>query len=156
MSDLKLTPSDELRAHLAQLLETNRPELLSHYQQVLRETLFSRHTTIRPSMLRSIASDEVDTLSSFLHQPQSHGLERGAELYQTGVSEQPMLRLGRVTRQFFAAYLENRQIAPALEIIDAYQEQVIQGYIQNLKKAVFSEQERTRHAFERVMNRDKP
>jgi hypothetical protein len=107
-------------------------------------------------MLRSIASDEIDTIASFLHQPQRHALERGEQLHQTGLSEQPLLRMGQVTRQFFVTHLESVQIASALEVIDAYQEGVILGFIQNLEKAVFSEQERTRHAFERVVNRDKP
>ena len=156
MSGLKLTTSDELRSHLAQLLEANRPELVSRYQQVLRETLFSRRTTIRPSMLRSIASDEIDTIAGFLRHPQRHALERGKQLHQTGLSEQPLLRMGQVTRQFFVTHLESVQIASALDVIDAYQEGVILGFIQNLEKTVFSEQERTRHAFERVVNRDKP
>jgi hypothetical protein len=107
-------------------------------------------------MLRSIASDEIDTIASFLHHPQRRALERGEQLHQTGLSEQPLLRMGQVTRQFFVTHLESVQIASALEVIDAYQEGVILGFIQNLEKAVFSEQERTRHAFERVVNQDKP
>ncbi|MCA9977632.1 MAG: hypothetical protein KC413_17855, partial [Anaerolineales bacterium] len=101
MSDLELASNDELRTHLTQLLEANRTELASRYQQVLRETLFSRRTTIRPSMLRGIAADEVNALGNFLQQPQVNASERGAQLHQTGLSEQPLLRMGQVTRQFF-------------------------------------------------------
>jgi hypothetical protein len=155
VSDLKLTISDELRIHLAQLLEAHRSDLGGCYQQILRETLFSSRSAVRPSMLKKIASDEVDAFGNFLHQPHQDVLQRGVQLYQTGLSEQPLLRMGQVTRQFFVAHLDNGQIAPALEAIDAYQEQVIQGFIQSLEKSVFNVQERTRHAFERVVNRDK-
>lgn len=155
MTKRSLTVTDSLRILLVQLLETNRPDLASRYQQVLREALFSSRSVMRPSMLKNIASDEVESLNNFLRQPQSHAVERGAQLYQTGLGEQPVLRLGQVTRQFFLTHLEDGQIAPTLEAIDAYQEGVVQGYIQSLEKAVFSEQERTLHAFERVANRRK-
>lgn len=149
------TVADSLRVLLVQLLETNRPDLANRYQQVLREALFSSRSVMRPSMLKNIASDEVESLNNFLRHPQLSATERGVQLYKTGLGEQPVLRLGQVTRQFFLTHLENGQIAPTLEVIDAYQEGVVQGYIQSLEKAVFSEQERIRHAFERVVNRGK-
>ncbi len=154
MEKRSLAITDSLRTNLTQLIETNRPDLISRYQQILRETLFSSRSALRPSMLKTIALDEVDTFGNFLHQPQA--LERGIQLYQIGLSEQPILRMSQATRQFFVAHLENGQIAPTLEVIDAYQEQIIRGFIQSLEKAVFNEQELTRQAFERVMNRDKP
>jgi hypothetical protein len=106
-------------------------------------------------MLKKIALDEADAFDHFLQQPQQHAKERGIQLHQTGLSEQPVLRMGQVTRQFFVTHLEDGQVAQALEVIDAYQEGVVQGYIQSLEKAVFDVQERTRHAFERVVNQDK-
>lgn len=152
---LNHTISDELRTHLVQLLDARRSELAGEYQQILRAALFNRRTGIRPSMVSGIASDEVDTFSQFLHQQSPvHALERGAYFYKTGLSEQPLLHLGQVTRQFFVTHLETEQFPPVLAVIDAYQEGAISGYIQSLEKAVFSEQERTRRAFERVMNRD--
>ena len=152
---LNLIISDELRIHLTLLLDNHRPELVGGYKQVLRKALFDRRTTIRPNMLSGIAADEVDTFNGFLHQQsRQYAFERGAHFYHTGLSEQPLLHLGQVTRQFFVPKLESDQISPVLAVIDAYQEGAIVGFIQTLEKAVFSEQERTRHAFERVMNRD--
>lgn len=156
MSSLKFAISDDLRTQLGQLLETNRSDLATRYQQALRETLFNGRSTVRPSMLKTIAADEVDAFADFLRLPEPHAIERGVQLHESGLSEQPVLRLGQVTRQFFVAHLETKHIAPALEMIDAYQEQIIQGFVQSLEKAVFTVQERTRHAFERVANRDKP
>jgi len=152
---LSLTISDDLGAHLAQLLEANRSELVGNYQRVLREAMFNGRSTMRPNMLPKIASDEVDAFANFLQQPQQQVFERGVQLHQSGLSEQPLLRMGLVTRQFFVTHLENGQIAPALEAIDIYQEQIVQGFIQSLETAVFNVQERTRHAFERVVNRNR-
>ncbi len=151
---MNLNGNNDLCASLAQLVETNRPELADSYQRVLREFMFNGRSTMRPNMLRKIASEEVEAIHSFLRQPQPQVVERGIQLHQSGLSEQPLLRLGQVTRQFFVKHLENGQIAPALEVIDTYQEQVVQGFIQSLETAVFNVQERTRHAFERVVNRE--
>lgn len=152
---MTLIISEDLGVHLAQLLEGNRSELVSRYRQVLRDAMFNGRSTMRPNMVQKIASDEVDAFANFLQQPQQQVFERGVQLHQSGLSEQPLLRMGLVTRQFFVAHLENGQIAPTLEAIDIYQEQVVQGFIQSLETAVFNVQERTRHAFERVVNRNK-
>ena len=149
------TATDSLQTLLTQLIETHRSELVNRYQQVLREGLFNSRALVRPSMLKTIASDEVDTFGNFLHLSPQHALNRGVQLYHTGLGEQPMLRMSQVTRQFFVTHLDNGQIGAALEVIDAYQERVVQGFIQSLEKAIISEQERTRHAFERVTDRDK-
>jgi hypothetical protein len=153
---LNLNVSEKLCNRLAQLLEDNRPELVTRYQQVMREAMFNGRSTIRPNMLKKVASDEVAAFSDFLHQLQRDALERGVQLHQAGLSEQPLLRMGQVTRQFFVKHLEKDEIPPTLELIDTYQEQVVQGFVQSLETAVFNIQERTRHAFERVVNRDRP
>ncbi|MCB8980064.1 MAG: hypothetical protein H6657_21850 [Ardenticatenaceae bacterium] len=149
-------PADSnLKARLAQLVDVDRTQLAQSYQRVLQEALFSRRTTIRPNMVKQIASDEIDLFISFL-QTSQEAVARGAALQQIGLNEQPVLRMSQVTRQFFAARLRNEEIASALEIIDAYQEQLMLGFIQSLEKEVFRVQERTRQAYERVSERERP
>lgn len=145
----------DLKTRLTQLLEAHRTELTSGYQRVLREALFSRRAAIRPNMVKQIAADEIDSFASFLRTSQG-AIVRGTQLHQIGLNDQPVLRMGHVTRQFFAVQLDKGEIAPALEVIDAYQEQVLQGFIQSLEKGVFTVQERTRHAYERVADRERP
>jgi hypothetical protein len=139
-----------MQKQLAQVLEANREELVGHYQRVLRESLFLNRAEVRPSLVKDIAADEVKALLGFLQQPEFSGVERGMQLYQTGLGEQAVLRLGRATRQFFLPYLENGQVTPMLELIDAYQEAIIQGFIKGLEKGIFVEQERTLNAFQRA------
>jgi len=141
-----------MQNQLAQLLETNREDLVGRYQRVLRETLFLNRADVRPNIVKGIASDEVVAFLGFLQQPAFSGAERGAQLYQTGLGEQVLLRLGQVMRQFFLPYLENGQIAPMLELVDTYQEAVVQGFMQALEKNVFTEQERTYQALQRANN----
>lgn len=149
------TINSALCKHLTDILEANRAELVDNYQQLLRDAMFNGRSTMRPNMVKKIAADEVDAFIKCLQQPEWNALERGVQLHQFGLSEKALVRLGQVTRQFFIKYLESDQIAPTLELIDTYQEQVVQGFIQSLEAAVFTVQERTRHAFERVINRNK-
>lgn len=143
-----------MQKQLAQVLESNREELAGRYQRALRESLFLNRAEVRPSRVKDIAADEVEAWLGFLRQPEFSGVERGAQLYQAGLGEQAVLRLGRVIRQFFLAYLENGQVASMLELVDTYQEAVIQGFIKGLEKDVFVEQERTLKAFQRANSQD--
>jgi hypothetical protein len=139
-----------MQKQLAQLLETNREELVGRYQRVLRESLFLNRAEVRPSLVKGIATDEVEALLVFLEQSGFSGAERGAQLYQTGLGEQVVMRLGQVLRQFFLSYLENGQTAQMLELVDTYQEAVIQGFMKALEKNIFIEQERTYQALQRA------
>ena len=143
----------DITVRLAQLINAQGGELAGSYQRVLREALFDRRTTIRPNMVKQIAADEVDAFASFLH-TSNGAISRGEQLHQVGLNDQPLLRMGQVTRQFLVMQLDNGEIAPALKIFDAYQEQLFQGFIQSLEKGVFTVQERTRHAYERVADRN--
>jgi hypothetical protein len=139
-----------MQKQLVQMLETNREDLTGRFQRALRETLFLNRAEVRPILLKGIASDEVVAFLDFLQQPTFSGAERGAQLYQTGLGGQTVLRLGQVMRQFFLSYLEDGRAAPMIELVDTYQEAVIQGYIKALEKNIFTEQERTLHALHRA------
>ena len=143
------TQNEQLVALLMQRLEIDRAELVDLYRRVLRDGLFSNRAEVRPNMLMQIAADEVEAFLNFLNQPAFSGAERGLQLHQTGLSEGVVLRLGQVTRQFFLDRLEQNQIASMLEIVHAYQEGVMLGFIKNLEKYHLDELERTRNALQR-------
>jgi len=144
---------DTQQKSLTQFIEASRVDLESNYHQVLRETLFSRRTTLRPSMLKGIASDEVDALKALFDRSTFSPFEHGVGLYQAGLSEQALLRLGQVTRQYLLIHLESIQVAPTLEAFDVYQEAVIQGYIQTQEKHILKEQELIRSALQTAVSR---
>ncbi len=154
MEATESSQTEALREQLMQLLEANQAELSQRYQQVLRESLFNGRSTMRPNMLKKIAADEVEAFKHFLSEPQSSVAVRGVALHQAGLNEQPVMRLGQAARQFLVTQLAQEQIPQALALFDTYQEQVVMGFVQSLEKAVFTVQERTRHAYERVVHRE--
>lgn len=58
------------------------------------------------------------------------------------------MKLSQVTRQFLLNHSENGQIAPMLELIDAYEMGVIEGFIQSIDNKNKIE----RAQLERVLN----
>jgi hypothetical protein len=143
--------AETLQKQLAQLLETNRADLVGQYQQILRETQFLNRAEVRPNMLKGIAADEAQAFLDFLGQPAYSSLDYGSHLYQIGLSDQVLLRLNQTTRQFMLPHMLNGQTAQMLALVDHYQSGVIRGYIQALEKHIFTEQELTRQAFLRAI-----
>jgi hypothetical protein len=138
--------TEQLMGLLAQRVEVNRADLVDRYLGVLRESLFSNRAELRPSMLKQIATDEVNTFLHFSRRSGLSGAERGEQLHLAGFNAGAILRLSQVTRQFLLSHLENHQIAPMLDIVHEYQEVVIQGFVKSLEKDLRMEVERTRRA----------
>ncbi len=140
--------------YLQQRLKADRASLLTQYQRALRDTLFTSRSELRPAMLGRIAGDEADALLDFLQHPlPSVAFARGEQLCAIGLGEQAILRLGQVTRRFFLDRLENHLVVPMLEIGDLYHENVLQGFLQRREQIILSEQEQTRSALQRTLNR---
>ncbi len=149
MENTNSAQPEELRELLAERVEAQRADLAARYLAVLRESLFSNRAEVRPSILKSIASDEAEALLNFLRQSGFSGAARGEVLHQAGFNAGAILKLGQVTRQFLLNHLENRQIAPMLIIVDVYQEAIIEGFVQSIDKEKLIELERVRNALQR-------
>ena len=100
MENTNSAQPEQLRELLAQRVEVQRADLVARYFAVLRESLFSNRADVRPSILKSIASDEADALLNFLRQADFSGAERGELLHQAGFNAGAILKLSQVTRQF--------------------------------------------------------
>ncbi len=148
MENLNSAQPEQLRKLLAQRVEVDRDDLAVRYFGVLRESLFTNRASVRPSMIKQIAADEADALLNFLRQSGFSGAERGEKLHQAGFNAGAILKLGQVTRQLLLNHLENHQIAPMLEIVDSYQQAVIEGFVQSIDKENLIELERTRNALQ--------
>jgi hypothetical protein len=132
MENMSSAQAEQLMALLAQRVEDHRADLVDRYLSVLRESLFSSRAEIRPSALKNIAADEAETLLRFLRQAESSIEKRGEQLHQAGFNAGVILRLSQVTRQFLLKHSESGQIAPMLEIVDAYEMGVVEGFIQSI------------------------
>lgn len=137
---------------LAHQVDLNHADLIDQYRQALRQTLFTNRTQVRPAMLKNLAAAEVEALLNFLRHALP-GREHGVHLCQLGLSEESVLRLNQTTRRFFLTHLDSDQIIPALDLIAAYQNEVIQGFIQQLGKLILDEQERIRSALQIAVSR---
>jgi hypothetical protein len=149
MENVSSSASEQLAAILAQRVEDQRADLVGRYVSVLREALFTSRAEVRPSALKQIAADEAETLLNFLRQAEFSAAKRGEQLHQAGFKAGAVLRLSQVTRQFLLAGLENHHSASALEIVDAYELAVVEGFIQsidNVNQLARGELERVLHA----------
>ncbi|MCB0211035.1 MAG: hypothetical protein KDJ52_16980 [Anaerolineae bacterium] len=137
---------------LAQQIESHRADLVSRYQQALRQTLFTNRTQIRPSMLANLAEAEVEALFNFFNQTLS-GKDHGNHWGYIGLSDQAVLHLNQATRRFFLTYLDSDTVIPALDLIDTYQNEVVHGFIEGQAKLIHDEQERMRSALQVAVSR---
>lgn len=149
VSSLKTEPLPE---QLAQLVDINRVDLVSRYRRTLRQTLFTNRIQVRPAMVEILAKEEVEALLNFFHET-LRPAEHGARLCQTGLSDEAMLRLNQTARRFFLTHLTGDEIIPALDLVEAYQNKVMQGYIRQLGKLILDEQERMRSALQVAVSR---
>ncbi len=135
-------------------LDHHRGELLQQYQQTLRETLFENRSQIRPSMLPVTAAREVESLIAYFQHPSPETARvRGVELCQQGFSEKTLLSLGSISRQFFLLWLENDLFPLALMTMDAYQTELLHGYVDARKNTILNEQAEIRHALLKSLSR---
>ncbi len=143
---------ETLLALLLELVNLNHVNLVNQYHQTLRQTLFTNHTRVHPSSLKNLAAAEVDALLDFLREAKP-GTEHGIHLCQVGLSKETVLQLNQVTRRFFLACLDNDQILPALDLIETYLNEIIQGFIQQLNTIILDEQEQIRSALQVAVSR---
>ncbi|MCB0196814.1 MAG: hypothetical protein KDJ65_32985 [Anaerolineae bacterium] len=137
---------------LARKIESYRADLMRRYQQALRQTLFTNRTQIRPTMLGKLAEAEVEALFNFFNQTLS-GKAHGNHLGHIGLSDQTVLRLNQATRRFFITHLDGDMLIPALDLIDAHQNEVVHGFIEGQAKLIYDEQERMRSALQVAVSR---
>ncbi len=130
-----------------------RADLETAYHQVLRETLFTNRTQIRPAKLKQVATEEVAILLDFLQNAHyDTGFKRGESLYQLGLSYESMLRLGQATREFCLAEFPPEISKLALKATDNYYQAMVLGFSRTHEKVILEEQERIRAAMEQTIS----
>jgi signal transduction histidine kinase len=153
MTDTELPRSVSLESQLLQVVEEKQADLINLYNASLRETLFTNRAEVTPRTLRLIAAAEAQALVNYFRDPEFSALDYGIQLCAKGVSEQTVLRLGQATRQFVLTYFTGEDVAQALNIVDLYQNGVMQGFIQAREKNILAEQERLRGALQVAVGR---
>ena len=151
MNDNNSPPFDAaVLESLAHKVEDNRADLISRYQNALRETVFTNRSVMHPRELAHIAAREVDALISSLRHSLSSTKAQGAALSETGLSRQAFFGLLEAMREFFIAHFEND--FTALNIYTLYRIKAIEGYLDSHEKRILFEQEGIRRAFQIAIN----
>jgi len=140
---------DQLVNLFVQWVDVNRADLIGRYQQVLQESLFTNRALVRPNVIKQVAADEAEALLNFLKQSGFSGAERGEKLHQAGFNVGAVLKLSQTTRQFLLDHLEDHQAVHVLAAVDAYQQAVMEGFIQSIEEEHRIELEQTRNALQR-------
>ena len=151
MNDNNSPPFDAaVLESLAHKVEDNRADLISRYQNALRETVFTNRSVMHPREVAHIAAREVDALISSLRHSLSSTKAQGAALSETGLSRQAFFGLLEAMREFFIAHFEND--FTALNIYTLYRIMIIEGYLDSHEKRILFEQEGIRRAFQIAIN----
>lgn len=111
-----MTLPETWQKYLVDLVTANRAELEKRYQQVLRESLFDRRTSFRPNMVNRIATEEVEALTCFFSEAEFTAVPHGVKLHALGLTQGVLLQLGKETRQFFLAHV-NEHHAQAVQAV---------------------------------------
>jgi PAS domain S-box-containing protein len=135
-------------------LESDHSDLIDLYRRMLRKSIFTNRSELRPNRLEQLAADESDDLLRYLRQPdREQAVRHGADLCEAGLGEESVLGLGEATRQFFLSKISHEPVVPAIRAIDEYLHAVIQGFMRGRGQAILNEQERIRSALQRTLGR---
>ena len=153
-----LPPSLEDREILDQVAEqlvSQEATIASKLYQALRAMDMSNRLLISPRRLEEIAQEEVE---AFLHVLETGDEEetrqRGARRASEGLGERSALAMTEALRgACWMANLDQEALRVALEASGRYVNAFLEGYMSGREKEILKEQERVRHAFQRVLEK---
>jgi hypothetical protein len=153
-----LSPSLEERGILNQVAEQLAPRkavIASELHQVLRATDMSNRLLISPRRLEEIAQEEAEAFLRFLQTGDEEEMrQRGARQASEGLGERSALAMTEALRRAcWMADLDRESLRVALEASGRYVNAFLEGYMSGREEDILKEQERTRHAFQRVLEK---
>lgn len=135
-------------------LESLASQLQLRFLRVLRQTLFTNRSEVRPPMLRNIAAHETQALLEFFFQPSPQKVAaRGIQHAQTGLSEETILALAQTSRKFIIENLGATATITAMNTADSYYHALLKGFLQGRERIILDEQERIRSALQKTLRR---
>ena len=154
----ELSPSSKREGILNQLagqLAAQKTTIVSELRQALRATGLSNRLLISPGRLAEIAQEQVEAFLGFLETGDEEEIrQRGACRASEGLGERSVLAMTEALRQ--ACWTSNpgrEALGVALEASGRYVNAFLEGYMSGLQAEILREQERTRSAFQRALQR---
>jgi hypothetical protein len=153
-----LPPSSEEKEILNQVagqLTSQKTAITSELYQALRAMDMSNRLLISPRRLEEIAQEEVETFLHFLETgDEEEARQRGARRASEGLGERSSLAMTEALRgACWMANLDREALRVALEASGRYANAFLEGYLSGREHEILKEQERVRHAFQRVLEK---
>jgi hypothetical protein len=145
----------EILNQTAGQLTSRKTAVVSELRQALRATDMSNRLLISPRRLEAIAQGEVEAFLHFLETgDEEETRQRGARRASEGLGERSALAMTEALRR--ACWMANPGMGAlrvALEASGRYVNAFLEGYMSGREEEILKEQERTRHAFQRVLEK---
>jgi len=140
---------------VAEQLASRKAAIVSELHQALRATDMSNRLLISPRRLEEIAQEEVEAFLHFLEAGnEKETRQRGARRASEGLGERSALAMTEALRwACWMANLGREALRVALEASGRYVNAFLEGYMSGREGEILKEQERTRHAFQRVLEK---
>jgi hypothetical protein len=115
----------------------------------------SNRLLISPHRLGEIAQEEVEALLHFLEiGDEEETRQRGARRASEGLGQRSALAMTEALRRAcWMADLDREALRVILEASGRHVNAFLEGYMSRREKEILREQERTRHAFQRVLEK---
>jgi len=145
----------EILNQVAGQLASQKTAITSELHQALRAMDMSNRLLISPRRLEEIAQEEVETFLHFLETgDEEETRQRGARRASEGLGERSALAMTEALRRAcWMANLDREALRVALEASGRYVNAFLEGYMSGREEEILKEQERTRHAFQRVLEK---
>jgi hypothetical protein len=154
--DPELSPrKKEILNQVASHLISQKAAITSDLHQTLQATALSNRLLIAPRRLEEIAQEEVKALLHFLERgDEEETRQRGTRRASEGLGERSALAITEALRRAcWMADLDREALRVALELSGRYVNAFLEGYMSGREKEILKVQERTRHAFQRVLEK---
>ena len=153
-----LSPASEEKEILDQVagqLTSRKSAIASELHQALQATDMSNRLLISPSRLEEMAQEELKAFLHFLETgDEEETRQRGARRASEGLGGRSALAMTEALRRAcWMANLDGEALRVALEASGRYANAFLEGYMSGREEEILKEQERTRHAFQRVLEK---
>jgi hypothetical protein len=141
---------------LLQRIEAGREGLAARIRGALDEYAFSNYAIILPRRLGEIAREEAEAFLAFLSSGDAEAArQRGRRLAQEGLGPRSVLALTETIRQvgWESANPEVELWPPLQEAIGRYTTALLEGYMAGREESILEQQEKTRQALLRALQR---
>ena len=133
---------------------TYKEVLAESIQKALGQTTFSNRMMIAPRRLRQIGAEEVESvLAYFQNQDRSAVIQHGHRLAGEGLGRGSVFSLCTALRRACWEAQATDKAPVLFDLTEEYTTSFLEGYLQGLEEEIRQEQERTRQAYIRSLEK---